>query len=121
MLTRRTRVIAASPRRANQGRSGRVKLHRAPLNANRVDGDGSLRPGATPRLALVRANSFCQDQSTKIRARWPGRLAFSLGPRYQIPGTESMITERGENLLLLSAKGDVMISRSKSRRSIPAR
>ena len=32
-----------------------------------------------------------------------------------------MIIERGENLLLLSAKGDMMISRIKSRRSIPTR
>ena len=32
-----------------------------------------------------------------------------------------MIIERGENLLLLSAKGDMMISRIKSRHSIPTR
>src|SRR5208283_3542974 len=85
MLTRRTRVIAASPRPANQGRSSRVKLHCTELHANRVDGDRTLRSGATPRVARIRADSFCQDQSTKIRARWPARLAFSLGPRYQIP------------------------------------
>ena len=54
MLTRRTRVIDASPRRANQGRPGRVKLHRALLHANRVDGDKTLRPGATPRLLGLR-------------------------------------------------------------------
>src|SRR5208283_5647176 len=48
-------------------------------------------------------------------------LRSPLGRAIRSPGTESMIIERGENLLLLSAKGDMMISRIKSRHSIPTR
>src|SRR5208337_1089509 len=48
-------------------------------------------------------------------------LRFPLGRAIRSPSTESMIIERGDNLLLLSAKGDVMISRAKSWLSIPAR
>src|SRR5208337_2335720 len=116
MLTRRTRVIAASPRPANQGRPSRVKLHCTELHANRVDGDRTLRPGATPRLLGLRLSAptlFVKTNPRKFARAGREGLRFPLGRALRSPGTESMIIKRGENLLLLSSKGDMMISRIK--------
>src|SRR5271157_2261383 len=67
----------------------------------------------TPLIVKTNPRNFA-------RAGWEG-LRFPLGRAIRSPGTESMIIERGDNHLLLSAKGDVMISRAKSWLSIPAR
>src|SRR5271166_6757074 len=76
-----------------------------------------------PRLGYCSSalTLFVKTNPRKFARAGREGLRFPLGRALRSPGTESMIIERGENLLLLSAKGDMMISRIKSRRSIPTR